>query len=101
MDDPDDALLDGPLEGECQATVNLLDVYVTIRRIAGSDATESEGHSLVLALTGRLTYLAEYRGHFAESLERVRTNGPGRKRFDRDSFALVETGYYGDEDSGR
>lgn len=96
--DPVDARFDEPLDGECHATVSLLDVYATIRRLAGLDAGETGGRSLVPAPTEGSTCLAEYRGPFAESLERARAEGLDLDRFDRDLFALIETGYYGYED---
>jgi len=86
------------LEGECRTPVSLLDVYETVRRLAGLEPGETESRSLVPAPTEGSTYLSEYRGPFTESLERAKSEGMNLDRFDRDLFALIETGYYGYED---
>jgi arylsulfatase len=86
------------LTGQTDRVVSILDLYETVLDLAGVDGPDSDGRVIVPPPTDAETYLAEYRGPFAQSLERAEEYEFDLEQYDRDLFALVESGYYGFED---
>ena len=82
---------------DCDLTVSILDLYATILELTGVGSDQDGSRDLTSPQDSR-TYLAEYRGPFDRSLERSKSEGLDLDKYDRDLFALIESGYYGYED---
>lgn len=90
-------VISGPdLSGEREEPTSLLHVYETLVDLAGLESSTVE-ESLLEGGSGDGVYIAEYRGPFAESLERAEREGLDLDQFDRDLFALISSKYYGYE----
>jgi len=85
------------LKENCDLTVSTLDLYTTILELAGGDS-DQDGSQILTSPRDSRTYLAEYRGPFDRSLERSKSEGLDFDKYDRDLFALIESGYHGYED---
>ena len=86
------------LENEdCDSTVSILDLYTTILELAGV-SSDQDGSQNLTSPQDSQTYLAEYRGPFDRSIERSKSEGLDLNKYDRDLFALIESGYYGYND---
>jgi len=90
-------VISGLKEEDCDSTVSILDLYTTILELAGVGSNQDDSQNLTPSQDSQ-TYLAEYRGPFDRSLERSKSEGIDLDKYDRDLFALIESGYYGYED---
>ena len=90
-------VISGLEEGDCDSTVSIVDLYTTVLELAGVGSDQDGSQNLTSPRESR-TYLAEYRGPFDRSLERAKSEGLDLDEYDRDLFALIESGYYGYED---
>ena len=85
------------LEEDCDSTVSILDLYTAILELAGVHSVQDDSQNVASPRDSR-TYLAEYRGPFDRSLERAKSEGFNLDEYNRNLFALAESGYYGYQD---
>ena len=87
----------GLKDEDCDSMVSILNLYMTVLELAGVGSDQDGSQNLTSPQDSR-TCLAKYRDLFDRSIERSKSEGPDLDRYDRDLFALIESGYYGHED---